>query len=234
MRHVRGQGGNMTKKRILIYGDSNTYGFDGATRERFDENTRWTKVCQKLLGDDYEIIEEGLCGRTTCHDMAPEDMIETELMEAPFVNGLKYIGPCVLSHLPLDVICVKLGSNDLDVEGTRSPEMIAESAAKVLRKAKALAEEKMPDHPCKYVLMAPMISNGYALTGEFADSFTKEILERAKLLPAEYEKKAAEEGFLYFNANEQVQCGKADGTHLDAENHGKMAKAVSQWFKENI
>ena len=55
----------MTKKRILIYGDSNTYGFDPDTFGRFDENTRWTKVCQKLLGDEYEIIEEGMCGRTT-------------------------------------------------------------------------------------------------------------------------------------------------------------------------
>ena len=30
-----------------------------------------------------------------------------------------------------------------------------------------------------------MISNEYALTGEFADSFTEEILKRVKLLPAD-------------------------------------------------
>lgn len=224
----------MTKKRILIYGDSNTYGFDAERHARFDENTRWTKVCQKQLGDAYEIIEEGMCGRNTCHDCDEEDMISTELLEAPYVNGLKYIAPCVLSHLPLDVICVKLGSNDLDVEAERTPEMIAENAAEVLRKAKAVAEAKYPEHECQYVLMAPLASNEYALTGEFAEEFTEEILEMAKLLPAAYEKKAEQEGFLYFNANEHASCGKADGTHLDAENHKRMGIAVAKWFEENI
>lgn len=224
----------MTKKRILIYGDSNTYGFDADTHGRFDEDTRWTKVCQKLLGDQYEIVEEGMCGRNTSHDIPEEEALSTELLEAPYVNGLKFIAPCVLSHLPLDVICVKLGSNDLDVEALRTPEMIAGSAAEVLKKAKALAEEKFPDHPCKYVLMAPIASTEDALHGEFAEDFTEEILERAKLLPAAYEKKAAQEGFLYFNINEHAKCGKTDGTHMDAENHRKMAEAVSQWFRENI
>lgn len=224
----------MSKTRILIYGDSNTYGFNADDHGRFDENTRWTKVCQKLLGEDYEIIEEGLCGRTTCHDCDDEEALATELLEAPFVNGDKYIGACVLSHLPLDVICVKLGSNDLDIEARRTPEMIAENAAEVLKKAKSLAEAKFPEHKCRYVLMAPLESTEDALTGEFADSFTEEILERARLLPPAYEKKAAEEGFMYFNANEHASCGKKDGTHLDAENHKRLGRAVSQWFMENL
>ena len=46
------------KKRILIYGDSNTHGADEEHASRFDENTRWTKVCQKILGDEYEIVED--------------------------------------------------------------------------------------------------------------------------------------------------------------------------------
>lgn len=36
---------------------------------------------------------------------------------------------------------------------------------------------------------------------------------------------------MYFNANEQVQYGKADGTYPDTENHGKMEKTVSEWFR---
>lgn len=224
----------MTKKRILIYGDSNTYGFDPDTFGRFDENTRWTKVCQKLLGDEYEIIEEGMCGRTTCHSCDEADIIATELLEAPFINGLAHIPVCVLSHLPLDAICVKLGSNDLDVIPVQTPEMIAENAAKVLRKAKELAVSKYPAHPCKFVLMAPLESTEDALTGSFAESFTEEMIERAKHVAPAYEKKAEEEGFLYFNANRYAKCGRTDGTHLDAQNHAKLAEAAAEWIKANI
>lgn len=54
--------------RILCYGDSNTWGYIPGTGKRFDENTRWTKRLQTLLGDEYEIIEEGLRGRNVGHD----------------------------------------------------------------------------------------------------------------------------------------------------------------------
>lgn len=61
------------KKQILCYGDSNTFGTIGRwaasdePSERFDENTRWTCVLQKELGDHYHVIEEGLGGRTTIY-----------------------------------------------------------------------------------------------------------------------------------------------------------------------
>ena len=52
-------------KRILAFGDSNTWGYDPATGQRFDNNIRWTGLLQKALGEQALILEEGLCGRTT-------------------------------------------------------------------------------------------------------------------------------------------------------------------------
>ena len=219
-------------KRIFIYGDSNTHGTDEEHATRFDENTRWTKVCQKILGDDYEIIEEGLSGRTTCHDDDSDGMLP--LPEAPYINGLTHIGPIVCSHLPLDVICVKLGSNDVGRPG-ETPESIAENAARVLRAARDLALAKYPDHPVQCALMAPLEMTEDALTGAFSMVFNDPaLIEQAKALPPAYEKKAVEEGWLYFNANEHVRCGKWDGIHLTAEGHGKMAVAVAEWIKESM
>ena len=40
------------KKRILCFGDSNTWGYDGQTGLRFDEDTRWTSLLQSLLGPE--------------------------------------------------------------------------------------------------------------------------------------------------------------------------------------
>ena len=92
----------MTKKRVLCFGDSLTWGFDPDTRQRFGEVARWPRVMGELLGGGYEVIEEGQNGRT----IATEDPAEGEK------NGLKYIGPCLESHSPLDIVIIMLGSND--------------------------------------------------------------------------------------------------------------------------
>ena len=39
------------KKRIVCFGDSNTWGHVAITGGRYDENTRWTGRLQNLLGD---------------------------------------------------------------------------------------------------------------------------------------------------------------------------------------
>ena len=90
-------------KRILCYGDSNTWGYDPVARDRFDAATRWTRVLAASLGADYEIIEEGLCGRTTIWD----DPV-TE-----YRNGRTYLIPCLDTHCPLDLVVLMLGTNDL-------------------------------------------------------------------------------------------------------------------------
>ena len=59
----------MAKKRIICFGDSNTWGYNPVTGERFDENTRWPMRMQQILGDEYQVIEEGQNGRTiSCED----------------------------------------------------------------------------------------------------------------------------------------------------------------------
>ena len=55
---------NPKAKRILCFGDSNTWGrIPGKKFRRFPVDQRWTGILQKLLGEDYEVIEEGLTAR---------------------------------------------------------------------------------------------------------------------------------------------------------------------------
>ena len=89
-------------KRILCFGDSNTWGFAPKDGYRFDENTRWTGLVQKAL-PQYTIIEEGLNGRTALWD----DPIEG------YKNGRDYLIPCLASQSPLDLVILMLGTNDL-------------------------------------------------------------------------------------------------------------------------
>ncbi len=212
------------KKRIMIYGDSNTHGYNAEDGSRFDENTRWTGVCQNIMGDGYVIVEEGLNGRNTCHD---DPMF-------PHHNGLAYIITCTLSQLPLDMICVKLGSNDFDPMFHPVPEEVAANAAKVLKAAKRANEEKYPGRPCQYVLMAPLNATDDALTGDFAEYYDEETVALSRKAPEAFAKQAEKDGFLYFNANDHAVCCKKDGVHLDAENHKKLGEAFAAWLKETM
>lgn len=82
-------------KQILCYGDSNTWGYDGESRERLPWGVRWTSLLQeKLNKEEYRVIEEGLCGRTT-------------VFENPLRDGRKgtALFPTLLeTHAQVDVI----------------------------------------------------------------------------------------------------------------------------------
>ena len=58
---------------------------------------------EAALGDGYEVIEEGLNGRCTVWDSP----------STPGRNGLDYLLPCLLSHAPVDLVIIMLGTNDL-------------------------------------------------------------------------------------------------------------------------
>ena len=89
-------------KRILCFGDSNTWGFVPGTKtgERYSVDIRWTGLLSKHK-EEFEIIEEGLCGRTTFFD----DII-------PGRNGLSVLPEVLKKHSPLDAVIIMLGTND--------------------------------------------------------------------------------------------------------------------------
>ena len=60
-------------------------------------------MLRNTLGAEYLVIEEGLNGRTTVWD----DSIEE------YKNGKDYLIPCLVTHKPLDLVIIMLGTNDL-------------------------------------------------------------------------------------------------------------------------
>src|SRR3954462_3450599 len=87
---------------------------------------RWTGVLANELGAEYRIIEEGLNGRTTTVD----DPVY------PYKNGRDYILPCLESHMPIDLVIIMLGTNDLKARLNRSASDIAESAGRLAEMAR--------------------------------------------------------------------------------------------------
>ena len=87
----------MEQIRILCYGDSNTWGYiSGSDHQRYGNNERWTKILASLLGQKFEIIEEGLNSRTLIsNDLRPGKEGK---------NGYEYLIPCLDTHDPIDLV----------------------------------------------------------------------------------------------------------------------------------
>lgn len=86
-------------KKVLFFGDSNTYGYDpaGYFGGRYPRAQRWTTILQECLADDWKISDDGLPGRAI-----PVTRREWEIL-----------GGYVRSEMPLDLFAVMLGTNDL-------------------------------------------------------------------------------------------------------------------------
>jgi len=84
--------------RVLCFGDSNTHGVPGDDPEyvRLGPDVRWTGRLQRLLGDGYDVVEEGLSGRTT----------DVDYVDRPHCNGRTAFPATLMSHDPLDLAVV--------------------------------------------------------------------------------------------------------------------------------
>ena len=126
----------MNRKRILVFGDSNSWGFapcgPNETTTRYDTSIRWPAVMAARLGNEFELLEEALSARTTDLDDFQIDLPSVHLKGATF-NGAKFLPAIVASHLPLDLVVVMLGTNDLKRRFKRSAYEVATAAIGLAR-----------------------------------------------------------------------------------------------------
>ena len=71
-----------------------------------------------MLGDKFEIIEEGLNSRTLISVDKRKDKEGR--------SGAEYLLPCLDTHDPIDLVIIMLGTNELKTEYYRNPKEIGE------------------------------------------------------------------------------------------------------------
>ena len=211
-------------KNILCFGDSNTWGYDPATQTRFDNKTRWTGVLQKEIGDKFNIIEQGLNGRTTKID---------ETLEHNFGYARKFrsstdILPIIYeSHSPLDLLVIMLGTNDLKTNFNRCPKMIADDMKDICKLV--LNSVYYSGHPI--VLISPTHIN--ESSNNLMDSFIGTKDYSMSLAPL-YEKIAENLGLFYLDASKVIFTNQIDGLHWDKYQHNEFGRYLSKFIKSSI
>ncbi len=198
---------------VLCYGDSNTWGSDPETGERFGFEVRWPGVLARELGDGFRVIEEGLPGRTTVRD---------DPIEGAHKNGRSYLRACLESHRPVDLVTVMLGTNDLK-------ERFAASASDIAQGASSLADEILrsgcgPGGGAPMVLLVAPPPVG-RLT-DMAEMF-EGAGEKSGRFAGHYRRFAERYGCAFLDAGEVIVSSDVDGIHLEADEHRKLGEAVA-------
>lgn len=213
------------KKTILCYGDSNTHGYNSSNMGRFTEEERWTCLLGEFLGSNWSVKEEGLGGRTT--------VFSDPLFEG--LNGLEYLYPCMMSHEPIDLMIIMLGTNDVKERFSATPENIAKGLERLVCKARNAAEAWRNQEP-NILIVAPLpIEKGYEKTlvaGEMGDG----CVEKSKALIPLYQEVAQRLHCHFLDASSIAGMAMYpyDYMHLSPESHRLLAEALAKMIKEEI
>lgn len=195
-------------KNLLCYGDSNTYGIIPGTCDRFSKEKRWTGLLEKKLGLNFNLIEEGLCGRTSVWYDPIEDIM----------SGSDYLIPCLKSHGPLDILILMLGTNDTKNRFGASPEDISSGIGR-------LVDISLTVNPnLKILVISPASIRKVGFT-HLDDMFIGGV-EKSKKLSNKLEEMTKEKKVEFLNANLYTKTGDGDGVHLDENGQIALANAI--------
>ncbi len=169
-----------------------------------------------LLGDAYNVVEEGLNGRTTAFDYS----------DRVGLNGSVYFGPCMRTHEPVGVAVVMLGTNDLKIEFALTATQIATALDGYLAQiAEMVSFGELTAPQVILVSPAPLDENAPLYSLEDGEFDTSSALTSRELAAA-YETVAAQRGVVFVDAAKAARVG-ADGIHLDAAAHVALARLLA-------
>ena len=205
-------------KKIICYGDSNTFGYNPEQPKgfRYDENIRWTSLLQKNLGDEYEVVNEGMCDRTG------------------FVNhpdGFMFSAP---KHFPkmisqteiFDILILALGTNDLQFQYDISFGAVEKGLETLINTAKEKAKE--------IIIIPPVVLDERILKGYFSYQFDEKSIVKSRKVGRIFRQLANVYNCKYFDINKFTTPSDADGLHYDENSHKLIADKLAEFIKEGV
>jgi lysophospholipase L1-like esterase len=194
---------------ILCFGDSNTYGavptLARTGRHRFAPERRWPGVMRRQLGIGWQVVEEGHPSRTTLRD---------DPIEGAHKNGLRALPVCLESHMPVDLVILMLGTNDLKQRFGASASDIAESIEVLVRAIQKSEAGPGGSQPAVLVAAPAPMQEVDWLAEMFAGGAAK-----SQELPALIADVAKRTGSAFLDASAFVESSVVDGIHFDSDAH---------------
>lgn len=247
-------------KKVLFYGDSNTYGYDpaGFMGGRYPRAVRWTTILQENLKNTWQILADGMPGRA--------------LPLGSYEWG--YLRSVIRQSMPLDLFAVMLGTNDIlgtvhpdaaaaalkmndlisfvkmtaaeaeedpavrrTVSGTASAGRTASENTSVREAGEAEADSgETPQAALQILLIAPpkieLIDQSFLEPYVCGDrSFSQMYREEGRRLTQFYRRLADDWDILFADASQWDLPFAHDGVHLSAEGHAAFAAEMTKVFR---
>lgn len=205
-------------KKILIYGDSNTWGDNFITGERIPYEKQWVNILRKKYIDSYQFFQEGLPGRIAGN----EETVKT------YKNGKDTFISTFRTNAPVDKIIIALGTNDLQIKYHKTKEKIVED---LLWYKKQIEESynDLEDQKKYFNQKLPEIIYILPINFDYKDKasviFDKEKEEIRQQIIEEFKK---ERQIKTITANDLELFD--DGIHLSYKGHEQMASLVERFL----
>ena len=198
--------------RVLLYGDSNTWGYDPRTGLR--QENRFVNLLRKRR-PDIEWIDEGLCGRT----LALDDPYRKD------VNGAKTISMILNTHMPIDLCIIFLGVNDLKRQYHPNQLTLEKGIQTLLFAAMdPFIYRKGYPKPKFWVICPSKVHPACFEQPQFMDEFGLEMIDLIN-----QSQNALKKGSQRFDARviaNPIVASQEDGIHLDQKGHEEMASLL--------
>ncbi len=202
-------------KKILCFGDSNTYGYTPATGVRFDECTRWTGRLSALLEKEYLILEEGMNNRNGFFKN-PQSIK---------LCGVDYLPIYLQNHKDIDICILALGTNDAQFFYNLDKQTVQNGLQSLTNSLLEINSET------KIIIIPPVKIQPNILNGIFSMQFDLSSVKRIEETFEEYKNFAQTNGFYYLDLNEFVKPSEADGLHYSVESHKIIAEKVAEFVR---
>ena len=194
--------------KILIYGDSNTWGDNFYTNKRIPTSKQWPIILKKKLGRKYQILQEGLPGR----------LAGNEEIEKKYKNGMDTFMSTFKTCAPVDIVIISLGTNDFQLKYNKSKDKIIEDLKWYTEQIKLEFE----DDPIKYFnKKMPKIYYIMPINFDYDEYLFDENSEKKRNEVIKYFKNNKN-----YNVIIPEKTTLSDGIHLDYNGHNYIANLV--------
>lgn len=203
-------------KKIICYGDSNTFGYNPKDGSRYPYNARWSAILKENLIKHFEVIEQGLNNR------------------CGFVENSRQKEYCALKHFPeffkkiddIEIVILAVGTNDLQFRYNLG-DMALEEGLKYLIKL-------IKNKNSKVIIVPPVVLNENILKSYFSSLFNENSILKSKTISKIYQKIANDFNCYYFDFNEFALPSDVDGLHYSEKSHKIIAQKLTSFIKNKI
>ena len=196
-------------KKVLCYGDSNTFGFNPENGSRFNSEIRWSGILKNKLQNKFEVVEEGLNNRAGFCKSSDDFQY----------NGASHVLELIKNNFDdVEYLILAIGTNDYQFRFDMDEENIENKLNEIARIAK--------DKNIKIIFLSPVILKKEILNSWFNNLFNNESIIKSQKFASFYKKLAKKLDLIYVDLNEIVKPSLIDGLHYDENSHKLIAQKL--------